>query len=95
MADSLDYAVNEYQCPYCGNTEYMRIVKVGDDWWDAVIGQNCSECDEPFDLETWTDVDYESNAFFDEDDEDDDDYRRNGFFFEEDLITETDEVEDE
>ena len=95
----MDYERAEYVCPFCGNEQIMKVI-VGENEVIALEDQNCNECDEPFDVETWElyededDEDYENE---DEDYEDDDFIERHGLFLnEEDICDEAyDEDDDE
>ena len=96
MSKSLDFESSIYICPFCGSEEYMRIVKDGDIPWEAVVNQKCSECDEPFDLETWQDSEFYDGFHSDDEDEIDDDnfIKSHGFFLDDEKITEDDYNED-
>lgn len=96
MADSLDFERNVYVCPFCGNTQKMKIVKEGDSGWAAVANQKCSECDEEFDLETWESIeDHEaySNDSYYGDDEEENSLAQSGFLLDNEIVTE-DDIED-
>ena len=86
-----DYEIKEFVCPFCGNIEYMKILEKNEKTI-AVKEQKCEECDEPFDLKTWIDIeDYNNFDDKEEDENDDKTYRKHGFFFEEDIIIDGDD----
>jgi len=90
----------EYKCPFCGHKQKIKFIV--EDEFIPEEGQSCKECDEPFDLDKWSD------NYLDDEDEDDDDYeieneefiRRHGFFIDDeddeyDEYDEDDDYEDE
>lgn len=82
----------EYNCPFCGHNQKIKFIV--EDKVTPKEGQACEECDEPFDIEKWSDDIYS----LDEEDEDDE-YEledeefilRHGFF----ILDEDDEYDDE
>lgn len=68
MSD-IAYEKNCYICPFCDNTDDMLIIKTGNEPWDMVADQFCSNCSEAFDLETWDvfiDDQYDNIEYYDD-----------------------------